>query len=142
MRVAASVGCCALLVAGSALAQTTTTATTATATTGAIIEPVQGDLSLNHGQGFQKIDGRVQANVGDAVMVGPGGSANLVYPDGCQVTVQPGSVVNIAPLSPCTSGSLAQQGGFDVGAVAGTALFLLGAGAGVYGYTQAKSASP
>jgi hypothetical protein len=44
-------------------------------------------------------------------MVGPGGAATLTYDDGCTVTVQPGSVTTIAPLSPCAAGSYAQQTG-------------------------------
>jgi hypothetical protein len=140
--------CVAAVLANSATAQTATTQT-------ATIEPVQGDLSLNQGQGFQRVDGRVQANVGDSLMVAPGGSASLVYPDGCQVTIQPGSVVSIAPLSPCASGSFAadmgvpppvgvppEEGGFDYGAAVFGAAFLAAVGVGVYGITQAKSASP
>jgi hypothetical protein len=74
-----------------------------------IIEPGQGELSINHGQGFKPIKSQVSAKVGDAVMVGPGGAATVVYDDGCKVTVQPGAVTTIAPLSPCASGSNAQQ---------------------------------
>ncbi len=127
----------AALFAGSALAQTAA----------AIIEPLHGDLSLNQGQGFQRFNSRVQANVGDTLMVGPGGAANLVYLDGCRVHVQPGSVVSIAPLSPCASGSFAseapaQESLFNTGALAGGALFAVGAGAFIYGVTQSPSTAP
>lgn len=122
--------CFALTFAGGALAQTAT------------VEPLQGDLSINQGQGFQRVDSRVQANVGDSLMVAPGGSASLVYPDGCQVTIQPGSVVSIAPLSPCASGSLAQDSGSNAGALIFGAAFVAALGVGVYGITQAKSVSP
>jgi hypothetical protein len=75
----------------------------------ATIEPGQGDLTVNQGQGFQPINSRVDANVGDSVMVGPGGAAAVTYPDGCNVAVQPGAVVTIAPISPCAAGSYAQD---------------------------------
>lgn len=75
----------------------------------ATIEPGQGTLSINQGQGFQPINNRVDGNVGDSVMVSPGGAATVVYGDGCRVDVQPGVVTTIAPLSPCASGSYAQQ---------------------------------
>ena len=75
----------------------------------AIIEPGSGDLTINHGQGFKPVTSRASANVGDSVMVGPGGSATVVYDDGCKVNVQPGAVTAIAPLSPCASGSNAQE---------------------------------
>ncbi len=42
-------------------------------------------------------------------MVGPGGSATVVYEDGCKVDIRPGAVTTIAPLSPCASGSNAQN---------------------------------
>jgi hypothetical protein len=73
-----------------------------------IIEPGSGDLTINHGQGFKPLASRTSANVGDSVMVGPGGAATVTYDDGCKVNVQPGTVTTIAPLSPCASGSNAQ----------------------------------
>ena len=75
----------------------------------AVVEPGSGDLTVNQGQGFKSITSRATANVGNSVMVGPGGSATVVYDDGCKVNVQPGAVTTIAPLSPCASGSNAQQ---------------------------------
>jgi len=42
-------------------------------------------------------------------MVGPGGSATVVYEDGCKINVKPGAVTTIASLSPCASGSNAQN---------------------------------
>lgn len=87
--------CFSLLLSGSAWAAT--------------VEPGEGALSINQGQGFQPINSRVDANVGDSVMVSPGGSATVVYDDGCKVSVQPGSVATIAPLSPCATGSYAQD---------------------------------
>jgi hypothetical protein len=110
----------------------------------ATLEAGQGDLTINQGQGFQPVNGRVDANVGDSVMVSPGGAATLSYDDGCQVPVQSGSVVTIAPLSPCASGSVAQDSGFfNVGALFMGAAFVGGLGAAVYGITQAnKNTSP
>ena len=71
----------------------------------ATVEPGFGDLTINQGQGFKPVTSRSNANVGDSVMVGPGGGATVVYDDGCKVRVQPGAVATIAPLSPCASGS-------------------------------------
>jgi hypothetical protein len=76
----------------------------------AIVEPGLGDLTINQGQGFKPFNARSKARVGDSLMVGPGGAATVVYDDGCKVTVQPGAVTTIAPLSPCASGSNAQDG--------------------------------
>lgn len=87
---ALSIGCAALV---------------ASPTWAAIVEPGVGHLSINQGQGFKPVTGRTNANVGDSVMVGPGGAATVVYEDGCKVDVRPGAVTTIAPLSPCASGS-------------------------------------
>jgi hypothetical protein len=78
-----------------------------TASWAATLEPVQGDLWINHGKGFEKVNSRMEAKVGDSVMVNPGGIAKVTYGDGCQANVKPGAVMTIAPLSPCASGSLA-----------------------------------
>jgi hypothetical protein len=86
---------CASLVGSSCLAAT--------------VQPLQGTLSINQGQGFAPVNGRADASVGDSVMVGPGGYATLVYDDGCKVDIQPGAVATVAPLSPCASGSYAQD---------------------------------
>jgi hypothetical protein len=98
----------------------------------ATIEPVQGNLSLNRGQGFQPVNSRIDANVGDTVVVGPGGAAAVTYSDGCKVSVQPGAVTTIAPLSPCASGSMADdnnsKGLYFLGVAAGFGL----AGFGIY----------
>ncbi len=81
----------------------------ASPTWAATIEPGLGDVSVNHGRGFSPVNSRSGANVGDSVMVGPGGTATIVYEDGCRVDVRPGAVTTIAPLSPCASGSYAQD---------------------------------
>jgi len=98
----------------------------------ATIEPGQGNLSLNRGQGFQPVNSRIDANVGDTVVVGPGGAAAVTYSDGCKVSVQPGAVTTIAPLSPCASGSMANDnnsnGLYFLGVAAGFGL----AGFGIY----------
>jgi hypothetical protein len=108
----------------------------------ATVEPGQGSATINQGQGFQPINSRIDANVGDSVMVAPGGSATVVYDDGCKVDVQPGAVATIAPLSPCASGSYAQDNGSNLTGVlimGGVAGGLLGFGA--YEASQSPSGS-
>jgi hypothetical protein len=82
---------------------------TATACSAATIQPIKGDVSINRGLGFQKLDGVVEAREGDVVMVSPDGSATVSYADGCKVRLEPGVVMTIVPLSPCASGSHAQD---------------------------------
>lgn len=98
----------------------------------ATIQPGQGSLTINQGQGFQPVNSRVDANVGDSVMVAPGGAATVVYDDGCKVDVQPGSVTTVAPISPCASGSYAANNDPDWGAIAMGVGVLGLVGAGIY----------
>ena len=78
------------------------------ATQTATLEPIQGDLLINHGKGFEKVvASKIEVKVGDSVMVDPGGIAKVTYADGCQANVKPGAVMIITKLSPCASGSLA-----------------------------------
>ncbi len=120
--------CCAMLLSGSAWAAT--------------IEPGQGNLLISQGQGFQPVNSRIDANVGDSVMVSPGGAATVVYDDGCTVDVQPGSVTTIAPLSPCASGSNAQNGPDYGGLILGVGAGAL-VGLGIYeAVTTSSSSSP
>jgi hypothetical protein len=109
----------------------------------ATLEPGQGNLSINQGQGFKPVNNRIDANVGDSVMVAPGGTATVVYDDGCQVNVAAGVVTTIAPLSPCASGSYAQDNGGVPGLNLGADSLAVGAGvlgvAGFVGYEASQS---
>jgi len=71
------------------------------------LEPVKGDVWINHGKGFVKVDQPIEAKVGDSIMVSPGGYAKVTYADKCERNVKPGAVMTITTLSPCASGSLA-----------------------------------
>ena len=115
--------CLATLLSGSAWAAT--------------IEPGQGALSINQGQGFQPVNSRVDANVGDSVMVSPGGAATIVYDDGCTVPVQPGAIATIAPLSPCASGSFADNSNDPTAGL--IMLGVTGAVAGAAGWEASQS---
>lgn len=81
----------------------------ATACRAATIQSIQGEVSVNQGQGFHQINGAVEVKAGDSVMVSPGGSATVSYEDGCNVELHPGAVMVIAALSPCASGSYAEE---------------------------------
>jgi hypothetical protein len=93
--------CAALCLSCSLLAATSCWAAT--------VQSVQGQVSVNQGQGFHQINGAVELKAGDSVIVSPGGSATVSYADGCNVGLQPGAVMVIPDLSPCTSGSYAEE---------------------------------
>jgi hypothetical protein len=85
----------------------------------ATISATQGQVLVNQGSGYQQVVGSVDVGSGATIVVNPGGSAQIVYPDGCAVAVQPGSVYTISPQSPCLA-----QGGQTTTGVNGTTLAL------------------
>jgi hypothetical protein len=70
----------------------------------ATVNATQGQVLLNLGQGYRQVTGSSEAGPGAIVVANPGGSAQVVYPDGCPVTVTPGMVYTIEPQSPCGIG--------------------------------------
>jgi hypothetical protein len=109
----------------------------------AMVNATQGQVLVNQGSGYQQVAGSVDVTPGGTIVVNPGGSAQIVYPDGCSVSVQPGSVYTIAPQSPC----LAQGGSQATSAINGTtlaigAVVVGGGAAALLLLNKDKSASP
>jgi hypothetical protein len=73
----------------------------------ATVVPGQGIVLVNQGNGYANVTEPTTVNPGDIVVVNPGGSAQLTYPDGCSLPVAVGAVVTVGAQSPCkTQGSL------------------------------------
>ena len=73
----------------------------------ATLTPEQGIVLVNHGNGYANAKGPTTVNPGDIVVVNPGGSAQLTYPDGCVVLISIGTLVTVGQQSPCaTEGSM------------------------------------
>ena len=51
----------------------------------ATLQPIQADVLINRGRGYQKVAGPTRAISGDVVMANSRGSAELVYDDGCRI---------------------------------------------------------
>ena len=79
-----------------------TAAVAVTTAHAATLNAVQGGVFVNSGNGYNAVGGTTELSPGDQVMANAGGSAQIVYPDGCKVALEPGSVVAIAPKSPCS----------------------------------------
>jgi hypothetical protein len=95
----------------------------------AVVEPIQGQISINSGGGFQPIPFPVEANPGDVVIAAPNGRGRIVYADGCLVPVEPGDVVAIEEESPCRRGVVWNEwyivGGFGIAAAVGVGAYFL-----------------
>ena len=93
----------------------------------ATIQTNAGDVLVDQGtgSGYRAVKGTFQAKPGDTVMAQIGGSADVIYDDGCRQKVEFGTIVTIAPVSPCKAGPpVTQDYSLAVGAV------VVGAGVG------------
>ena len=61
----------------------------------ATVEVIQGQVSVNQGEGFKPATSRIEARIGDLIMASPGGKGRIVYSGGCVVDVYPGAVVAV-----------------------------------------------
>ena len=69
----------------------------------ATVVPEEGIILVNRGSGYVNATGPTNVGPGDIIVVNPGGSAQLSYPDGCTVQVDVGSIVTVGAQSPCTT---------------------------------------
>src|SRR5262249_58531451 len=72
----------------------------------ATVEIVQGQVSVNQGQGYKQITAASAVSAGDQVMAAPSSRGRIVYDDGCAVDVYPGAVVTVPQkcYQPMTAG--------------------------------------
>lgn len=80
---------------------------------------VTGPVSVNSGSGFRPVTSGVEVNPGDRVLVGNGGSAQIVYNSTCTANVLAGAIATVSAQAPCTVASQpAATNGIILGAVA------------------------
>jgi hypothetical protein len=72
----------------------------------ATLNAVEGQVLINHGNGFQRVASGAEAREGDLLVANPGGSAKLIYPGGCVTEVKPGTVVTVDDGSKCPQAML------------------------------------
>jgi hypothetical protein len=114
----------------------------ATEASAATIGSVEGEVSINRGQGYSRVAPSANANVGDMVMAGPNSSAQITYPDGCTIAVKSGGVHTVGEKSPCASGEqTSTQTGLTNGQMVLGGAALAGTGAGIYFLTKKDKAS-
>ena len=72
----------------------------------ATVQAARGQVLVNTGTGYRPVRSGTSVNPGAIVVVGAGGSAQVVYPDGCVVPVGAGGnpVHSVLQVSPCQGG--------------------------------------
>jgi hypothetical protein len=105
----------------------------------ATLHSIEGDVMINRGDGYEFARAEVDLDPGHHVIVSPTGSAQILYPDGCDVSVLPGTVVPIRKQSPCSL----ETGAIPAAPLIGLALPLAAGGAAGAAYllTQKGSAA-
>jgi len=124
------------LIAGPALAQAAP----------ATLASLGGDVMVSHGAGFVHATSKMALRPGDKVVSMKGGSARLVYANGCSVVLTGGSTATVAKSAPCAPGAslasrdtdrTADQGGEDAAPFFGLGSGALVAGAAIVGIIAA-----
>jgi hypothetical protein len=72
----------------------------------ATLSAVQGQVLINHGDGFKRVASGAEAREGDLLMANPGAGAKLIYPGGCVTEIKPGTVVTVTDGSKCPQAML------------------------------------
>jgi len=88
-----------------------------------MLSDVSGQALVNRGSGYQLAANGMVLNPGDVVVVNPGGTAQISYPDGCTIPVQVGAIVTVTEISPCAMTTGAVQSEPSTG-LSGTTLLL------------------
>ena len=117
------------------------------AETVATVQPIEGTLSINRGEGFVQVATSMEAPTGSQVMANPNSSGKVVYPDGCEIAINPGLLYYIQEKSPCDTGLVWAPGAYVVGGllVAGGVVAIVALTGGDSGGKKRegdKSASP
>ncbi|MES0385140.1 MAG: hypothetical protein ABUJ98_11210 [Hyphomicrobium sp.] len=74
----------------------------------ATVEVIEVEVFLRHGVGYERVPGAAQAEAGDSVMAGEFGVGQIIYANGCVITVRPGTVVRVKaePPSSCNAAAI------------------------------------
>lgn len=88
----------------------------------ATIENIAGGVKVNRGSGFSAQTSPTDLAPGDRIMVSKGGSAHLLYADGCRMKLAQG-VTTVPAASPCSF-----KAQFNDGGVGDTNPYLLAGG--------------
>lgn len=87
------------------LATTVAVAMFATNVSAVTLSNVQGSVYVNKGDGFQAVSNGTALSSGDRVRVSAGGSANIVYENGCATFVGAGKVAVVQSSAPSCGGA-------------------------------------
>jgi len=64
-----------------------------------------GSVLVNQNGRFVPLKAGTRLHAGDRLMALNGGSSDVIYPDGCKVAVNSGSLIRVSNTSPCQSGA-------------------------------------
>ena len=72
-------------------------------TPAATLTGIDGVVLVSHGEAFVTVTGDQSLASGDRVLVMEGATATLANADGCVVVLQPGTMVEISPVTDCAT---------------------------------------
>ena len=91
----------------------------------ALLTNIQGPVSVNRGNGFQRVTAPTQVQPGDRVMVGNNGKAEIFYDSVCFNNLDAGKTIIVPQGVPCNTQAAAGQAA-SAGGIGSTALVVGG----------------
>jgi hypothetical protein len=86
MKFGSVVSCAAALVCAAGLGQAASAAT---------VDTIVGSVLVNKGKGFRPVTSPTEIATGDSVMVQSSSGADILYPNGCRIHVNPGAIATV-----------------------------------------------
>lgn len=105
----------------------------------ATLSSIQGQVLVNKGNGFVQAQPGTEIAPGDRVLVQPGGSAQITYPNGAVGSLEPGGIFTVPTVPPAVA--VAPAAGLPTGVLVAGGI-AAAAGAGLLIYNATKSSSP
>lgn len=105
----------------------------------AMLSEVEGSVLVNQGEQFVGAEDGVSLVSGDRVMAMEGASALLRYEDGCDVRIEPATVVTLSEGSPCAGWLLAVESVAPGGGAVGATTAAAGSGISPWVYVPAAA---
>lgn len=110
------------------ICQVTRLASTTAPTAGSVrLADLNGNILVNRGGGFSPAAGTESLSTGNRVVANPNSAVTVIYPDGCRVRVNAGTVHTISASPPCRS-SLGIDGSAGTYVLGGLGAILVGVG--------------
>ena len=81
----------------------------ATTAQAGVVTTLEGNASVNRGQGYVPVALGTQLKAGDRLLVGRSSQAKISFSQDCTITLSEGQIVTVSATSPCSDSRISQS---------------------------------